>query len=125
MRASDSHGKGAVLIALIACVTAHAADMIPTCKTLPGVSKPSEPEFPTDLESRGLPNPVAVLVEFTLHKDGRVSNPLAVYSDAGNYAPEFKARAVRAVLRTRFKPNDLKCRGRMTVKFKIVAGPHA
>jgi hypothetical protein len=125
MRASASLGQSAVLAALIACGNAHGADAIPRCQTLPAVSKMSEPDFPEDVEPRGLPNPVTVLVEFTLHQDGSVSDPVAIEVDAGSYVPQFKGRAVQAILRTRFKPGALECRGRMKVAFKLVAGPHA
>jgi outer membrane biosynthesis protein TonB len=125
MRARASPVQSAVLATLITCGGARGADAIPSCKALPEVAKLSEPEFPSDVESRGLPNPVTVLVEFTLRQDGRVSNPIAIETDAGSYAREFKARALHAILQTRFKPGVLECRGRMKVAFKVVSGPHA
>jgi hypothetical protein len=95
------------------------------CKALPEVTKLGEAESPHAVEPRGLPNPVTVLVEFTLRHDGSVSNPIAIEDDAGRYAPEFRAQALQTVLRTRFKSGALECRGRMKVAFKIVSGPHA
>jgi hypothetical protein len=125
MRARASLGQSAVLATLIACGIAHGADAIPSCKALPKVTKLSEPEFPASVEPRGLPNPVTVLVEFTLRLDGSVSNPIAIADDAGSYAAEFRAQALQTVLRTRFKSGALECRGRLKVAFKLVSGPHA
>jgi hypothetical protein len=117
--------RGGALATLIACGSAYGADSIPRCKALPPVAKLSEPEFPSDVEPRGLPNKITVLVEFTLRQDGSVWNPIAIVADAGSYASEFKARALQAVLATRFKSGARACRGRMRVEFKLVSGPHA
>jgi outer membrane biosynthesis protein TonB len=125
MRARASLGQSAVLVALIACGRAQGADTVPTCKSLPSVEKLMQPEFPSDIEPRGMPNPVTVLVEFTLRQDGSVADPIAIEADAGSYNSEFKARALRAILGTRFKPGSPECRARMRVAFKIVSGPHA
>jgi outer membrane biosynthesis protein TonB len=122
MRARTLLGRNAVLATLIACGSAHGTDAVPSCKALPEVAKLSEPEFPSSVESRGLPNPVTVLVEFTLHHDGSVSNPIAIEDDAGSYATKFRAQALQAVLSTRFKAGTPECRGRLKVAFKVVLG---
>jgi hypothetical protein len=125
MRARTSLGRNAVLATLIACGSAHGTDAVPSCRALPEVAKVSEPELPPSVESRGLPNPVTILVEFTLHHDGSVSNPIVIEDDAGSYATKFRAQALQSVLRTRFRSGTPKCRGRLKVSFKVVSGPHA
>ena len=124
-RARASLAKCAALVALLACCNARASDPLQTCKAPPRLEKLAQPEFPSDVEVRGLPNPVTVLVEFTLGRNGSASDPIAVESDASSYAKQFESRAVRAILKTRFKPTTAECRGRMRVTFKIVSGPHA
>ena len=114
-----------MLATLIACGSACAADAIPVCRALPEVTKWGEAKSPHAVEPRGLPNPVTVLVEFTLRFDGSVSNPVAIEDDAGSYAADFRAQALQTVLRTRFKSGALECRGRLRVAFKVVSGPHA
>lgn len=111
----------AALIAQVAFGAAHCSDALPSCKALPGIVKLAQPDYPPDVETRGLPNPVTVLVEFTLHRDGSVSDPSVIESDAGTYATQFAARALQAIRETRFKPAAIDCRGRMRVVFKIVS----
>lgn len=99
--------------------TAIASDGIQPCESLPAVVKLGEPKLP-DVEPRGLPNPVVVTVEFTLAKDGRVSDAVATDIDATGRLKEFETRAVQAVNATRFEPGPRICRGRIRIAFKLV-----
>src|SRR6187551_737469 len=103
MRARTSLALIAVLVTSAVCGTALGADSIPSCKAPPVAEKLPQPTYPPDVESRGLPNPVTVLVEFTLGQDGSVSDVKAIETDAGGYAAAFEAEALRAVMATRFK----------------------
>jgi TonB family protein len=109
----------ALLLAGAVGPAASASDALSPCSPMPTLVRFSQPEYPPDIEPRGLPNPVSIVVEFTVTPDGRASDPLVLESDAGAYGKEFNARAILAVATWRFERIPKPCRGRIRVIFKI------
>jgi len=107
------------LVGLLAASSAQSSDAIAVCSPIPAVLHFSQPVYPANVESRGLPSPVSVTLEFTVSEEGRTSNALVVDSDAGTYAQQFGEQAIQAVATWRFHRVPKACRGRAKVVFKI------
>jgi hypothetical protein len=118
LRPSFAHGL-ALLMASIA-PSAYGLDAITECAPLPKVLRFDQPIYPPNVESRGLPSPVTLIVEFTITAEGRATDPLVVESDAGAYAREFSEQAARAMATLLFAGILEPCRGRMKIVFKVV-----
>jgi len=103
-----------------AAVLAHGADAIPDCRPLPAVLRFDQPLYPPNVESRGLPNPVSLMVEFTANPDGRASEVVVVEVDAGTYSREFSEQAIRAMNTIRLERVPVACRSRLRMVFRSV-----
>ena len=97
----------------------HADGDTAQCKKLPRVVRLAEPKFPKDFESRGVPMPITVMVEFTVRPDGTSADARAIETHAGGYGPEFEKLAVAAALETRFQRMTHSCRGRWKIVWKL------
>ena len=98
------------------------ADALITCSPMPSFLRFNQPLYPPIVESRGLPNPVSILVEVTISSDGRASDAMIIDSDAGAYTREFGEQTSKAVATWQFHRIPKPCRGRLRVVFKIAAG---
>ena len=108
-----------LLLAAFLAPRAHAADEIATCSPMPSFLRFAQPLYPPNVESRGLPSPVSMIVEFTVSPEGRASEARVIEIDAGTYAREFNEQAIQAVATWQFHRVPKKCRGRVKVIFKI------
>jgi hypothetical protein len=108
-----------LLLASGSIASAQGTDSIPDCSPLPKILRFTQPLYPPNVEPRGLPNPVSMVVEFTVTPEGRATQVLAVESDAGAYAREFREQAVQAMATVRFHRIPMSCRGRMKIAFKL------
>lgn len=109
----------ALMLASVFVRAASAADAIRSCSPMPALVHSSQPEYPPIIETRGLPSPVSIVVEFTVTPEGHASDILIIETDAGTYAKEFNARAIQSVATWRFERIPEPCRGRAKVVFKI------
>jgi TonB family protein len=109
------------LIAVVLAASAQAADSIADCLPMPVVLLSSSPSYPTDVEPRGRPTPVTVVVELTVSAQGDPSDAVVVENDAGTHAKQFGMEALNAVATWRFKPIPSSCRGRVRVVFKVAS----
>jgi len=116
---TSAHTALGSLVVLLVASFAQASDAIAVCSPMPAVLHFSRPAYPANVESRGLPSPVSVTLEFTVSAEGRTSNALVVDSDAGTYAQQFGEQAIQAVATWRFLHVPKACRGRARVVFKI------
>ena len=112
-------------LAVLCATYVQAADEIPVCSPMPSVLRISQPLYPPNVETRGLPSPVSVVVEFTLSPDGHASGAKVIESEAGSYAREFGELAIDAVATWQFHHTANTCRGRAKVVFKIAPDAHA
>ena len=119
MRARSPLAYSLSLLATIVAPCTHATDAIAGCVPLPKILKFEQPLYPPDVEPRGLPSPVSVVVEFIVTPQGRASHVLTVESDAGTYAREFSEQAAQAMATILFDRIQRSCRGRMKIVFKI------
>jgi hypothetical protein len=115
-----ANGQGEYFVDLPSEAGAYGKDAVAECAPLPRILRFDQPAFPPDVELRGLPNPVSLMVEFIVTAEGRATDLLVVESDAGSYAREFSERAVRAAATMQFEGIRTPCRGRMKIVFKVV-----
>jgi hypothetical protein len=110
---------GLALLATIVAPCVYGMDTIAECSPLPKVLRFEQPDYPPNVELRGLPSPVSLIVEFTVTAEGRAADVLVVESNAATYAREFSEQAVRAVAMMQFGRVHTPCRGRMRIEFKV------
>jgi len=118
-RARQVWGYSLAMLTISLAPSTQGTDAIAECSPLPAVLRFTGPLYPKLVESRGLPNPVWVLVEFIVSTSGRASQVRVVETDAGTYRREFGDEAIQSMGTVQFKPIAQPCRGRMRIVFKL------
>lgn len=100
---------------------AQADGALTACDPMPKALHVEEPYFP-NVEPRGLPAPISILLEFTIHSDGSVGDVVVVRRDAPSMSDllgrTIDAEARSAMARSRFERSASSCRGRMRLVVK-------
>jgi len=111
--------SGAALVLAAGGGTIRAEEAIPICKPAPSILSMPQPAWPEEVETRGLPHPVFVTVEYTVDASGVSSDAVVVDRDAGGYAQEFEKLAIAAVLSLKSTGTLQPCRVRTKIVWKL------
>lgn len=103
------------------CQVALADGALTACDPMPKAIRIEEPYFP-NVEPRGLPTPISILLEFTIHPDGSVGDVIVIRREAPSMS-ELLGRTIddearSAMARSRFERGATPCRGRMRLVVK-------
>jgi TonB family protein len=119
MRARDIVATSLVAAGAVGLPTSLCAgDALTKCEPMPAVIHAEQPQYP-NRESR-VAVEGSVTLQFTIAKDGSVSEPAVISNDPADTADWFNAPALAAIALWKFQPVKTPCTGLATIVFKIV-----
>ena len=110
-------------IGFAVCFGVRASDTIAACAPMPAILHVEQARYP-DRESR-LTVEGAVTLQFTITRDGSVTNPRVVANEPADTADWFNAPALEAIAKFRFESVAVPCIGRTKIAFKVLQSASA